>query len=109
MQEASNINLVLKVLLIGHGYLFFTQTNKFSGVVLLLTFIVLISGTVGKVIDSFIMTFAKKVGSLVLDGIFIFSYITVIVPLSIFRSREKESETTLTHVEKSQINFRRPW
>lgn len=101
--------LILKVLLISHGFLFFTGNSKISGYVLLSCFILLLVPRFSLKLDFYLEYIVRKMGNLVLRVALTIFYFTIIFPLSLFRRKEVSKNSSFISINKKTVDFKRPW
>ena len=104
-----NYGLILKVLLISHGYLFFYQKNNMSGFILGACFILLLFPKPTKAIDETFEHLLKQIGRALLSLFLFLFYILIILPLSLFKAISVDAKTSFVIMNREKINFRRPW
>lgn len=109
MTKSSASDLALKALLISHGIYFFQFNEKLSGYILLLTILIFAFSGVSSRFNSIIEKLVKLIGVQILKLVLCSFYFFVIFPLSLFNKKVKYNSTTLIELNRSKINFERPW
>ena len=105
-----HIQLLIKIFLISHAYLFFFQKIKFSGYILILAFFIFLFNKKFQLANEFIEKFAKFIGEIILKVLLSIFYVFIILPLALFNKKDSSDNTTFIQITKdSKVNFKKMW
>lgn len=109
MIDLKSQSLILKVLLISHGVYFFKFDLKISAYIILAAIVLAMIPKFSSCVDVGIEKLVRTIGLGVFKIVLTLFYILVFIPLSFFVTKKKTANTSYEEINKTEINFERPW